>query len=842
MILDQEKITRIKRLLKSRPKGLTISDISHTLKLNRNSVAKYLEILLITGEVEVRAYGNAKVYSLAQRVPLSSLLRFTTELILILDSDFRIIDVNDNFLSFLSLVKETLMGSDIRTLDIPSVRAISSRIFSGEEIVPAGTKDEITLSVAGKDCTLAFKTVPTVFDDASRGFTLIFEDVTQSREFERKLKTSEELYRAIVEDQTEFICRFDHGLCFSFINGALGRFTGQSREEIPGKNILSFVHPGDREKVMEGIRTLSPGHEVVTLEYRVVGPTGDVMWHQWTYRAITDESGRILEYQGVGRDITGKKLAEERLSILNMAIASSINGIGIVSLDGNISYANEQFLEIFGISGPEEVTGRPFVSLGVSASPQVDLGVVLREVGEKGEWSGEIIIARKDGSRTHAHCTAHMVRDSAGTPLAIMVSFFDITEKIEAERVIRIQNTAIEAATNAIVIFDEEEHLIYANRVFLSLFGAKDLRDMQENHMEDFWSLTRFFSPPFDEIRRELSQKGVWAGEIHVQVKERPGLFFQASTTRVKDERGDPLCSIYVLMDISGQKAVEKALKTTYEKLQEAVEFMPDPTFIIGREKKVIAWNRSMEVLSGVKKRDILGSDRYREALLFMHGTMPVLVDILGFSAHELARAYPSVRKFGDSIYSEMTLSASREGEERLLWAKATPLFDSDGNNVGAIESFRDITEWKRARESLPVPVYTGDVRPAEQAGSGHGEECGDSLLDSLLCHISDGCALLGPEGRVNRVNPSLATFLEISPDEMRGRLFTEFCDPKDTERIRQCIFSPEERGAHPAGVRVRVGNNGQSVILEVSSIHGGNGQPIGRLVFVRPGGKDWSQ
>jgi len=119
MIPDQEKIARIKRLLKSRPKGLAISDISHTLKLNRNSVAKYLEILLITGDVEVRLYGNAKVYSLAQRVPISSLLKFATELILILDSDFRVIDVNDNFLSFFSLGKDDLIGTDFRTSGNP---------------------------------------------------------------------------------------------------------------------------------------------------------------------------------------------------------------------------------------------------------------------------------------------------------------------------------------------------------------------------------------------------------------------------------------------------------------------------------------------------------------------------------------------------------------------------------------------------------------------------------------------------------------------------------------------------------------------------------------------------
>jgi len=97
MILDQEKIIRIKKLLKSRPKGLTISDISQVLKVNRNSIAKYLEILLITGQVEMRLYGNAKVYYLSQRVPVSSMLKFASELILVLDNEMKVVDINDHF-------------------------------------------------------------------------------------------------------------------------------------------------------------------------------------------------------------------------------------------------------------------------------------------------------------------------------------------------------------------------------------------------------------------------------------------------------------------------------------------------------------------------------------------------------------------------------------------------------------------------------------------------------------------------------------------------------------------------------------------------------------------------
>lgn len=75
MILEQEKIARIKNLLKFKPKGMSISDISHSLKMNRNSVAKYLDLLLISGQVEMRSQRDCKnLFPLAKGAALRNAL------------------------------------------------------------------------------------------------------------------------------------------------------------------------------------------------------------------------------------------------------------------------------------------------------------------------------------------------------------------------------------------------------------------------------------------------------------------------------------------------------------------------------------------------------------------------------------------------------------------------------------------------------------------------------------------------------------------------------------------------------------------------------------------------
>ena len=79
MSLEEETISKIKKLLKHHPKGLTISETSSRLKMNRNSAAKYLEVLLISGQVESRSFGTAKVFFLSHRIPISAMLSISTE-------------------------------------------------------------------------------------------------------------------------------------------------------------------------------------------------------------------------------------------------------------------------------------------------------------------------------------------------------------------------------------------------------------------------------------------------------------------------------------------------------------------------------------------------------------------------------------------------------------------------------------------------------------------------------------------------------------------------------------------------------------------------------------------
>jgi transcriptional regulator with PAS, ATPase and Fis domain len=112
---------RILAILKRKPRGMTISDIARVGNLHRNTVATQLEIMHMAGQVELRTIGSAKVYSCAQRVPLSAFLCFTRNLILVLDANLQIVQANDHYLKLAKCIKADLIGKPIEDVSLPVV-------------------------------------------------------------------------------------------------------------------------------------------------------------------------------------------------------------------------------------------------------------------------------------------------------------------------------------------------------------------------------------------------------------------------------------------------------------------------------------------------------------------------------------------------------------------------------------------------------------------------------------------------------------------------------------------------------------------------------------------------
>ena len=184
---------------------------------------------------------------------------------------------------------------------------------------------------------------------------------------------------------------------------------------------------------------------------------------------------------------------------------------------------------------------------------------------------------------------------------------------------------------------------------------------------------------------------------------EKDGTLFDAevSASPVTGEDGRYLGMIAAFQDITERKRALEALKASRQQLKDIIDFQPDATFVIDNNKKVIAWNKAMEEMTGVKKEDIIGQGDYAYTIPFYGERRPHILDLIDISDEELKTRYSYIKRKGHTFYAEIFAPALYEGKGAYVWATGAPLFDAHGTRMGAIESIRDVTDVKRAEEAL---------------------------------------------------------------------------------------------------------------------------------------------
>lgn len=173
---------------------------------------------------------------------------------------------------------------------------------------------------------------------------------------------SKDLYRSILEDQTEFISRLKADGTFLYVNEIYCRYFGRKLEELIGHSWQPCVHPDDVARIQQELKALTPENPVVVIENRVVNGDGRVRWAQFSNRGFFDPKGTLVEIQSVGRDITERKEAEEALRAseerFHAIFDATFQFIGLLSPEGLILEVNNAALEFCG-ARREELVNRP---------------------------------------------------------------------------------------------------------------------------------------------------------------------------------------------------------------------------------------------------------------------------------------------------------------------------------------------------------------------------------------------------------------------------------------------------------------------------------------------------
>lgn len=149
------------------------------------------------------------------------------------------------------------------------------------------------------------------------------------------------------------------------------------------------------------------------------------------------------------------------------------------------------------------------------------------------------------------------------------------------------------------------------------------------------------------------------------------------------------------------QRNLEASVRNHERREADILNFLPDATFAIDTTGIVITWNNAMVKMSGISSSEMLGKGDHEYGFALYRERRPMLIDLVLHDDPGIRSLYPWIKQEGDRISSEITLPHFHENAGASFWFTASPLYDNQGEIVGAIESIREITESKRAEEAL---------------------------------------------------------------------------------------------------------------------------------------------
>ena len=359
-----------------------------------------------------------------------------------MDSRARIIDVNETACSMMGYTREELLNLTVFDID-PDFTA--EQWADSWEKLKGQVKRTIETRHRAKDGRIIpVEIMANYLSFGAMELDCAFaRDITGRKRTEEALRTSESRYRAIVENQAEFVVRYLPGGILTFVNDPLCRYTNIPREDLLGNSYYRFMHEEDRETFVAKIGALDHTNPSMLAEARVVLPDGRVAWHQWTHHAIFDDNGGLVEYQATGRDISDIKSAQEALkkseTLLQAIFDAEPECVKLLDASGNLIVMNQAGLAMLEADSLEQVRGHCVCSLVAGEYLEAFEGL-LKQVFDGKSGTLEFKMSGLKGRSLWLETHEVPFRNEKNEIVAMLGVTRDITEKKKVEAdLLRVQ-------------------------------------------------------------------------------------------------------------------------------------------------------------------------------------------------------------------------------------------------------------------------------------------------------------------------------------------------------------------------------------------------------------------
>ena len=425
----------------------------------------------------------------------------------------------------------------------------------------------------------------------------------RNRSVEQEQEAELDRFRTVVETLNDPVYVLDETGAFEYVNDAFVEMVGYDRETVVGASpaLIKSSEAIDRSEASLGRVLSSDGPDSVQFEIEVQPERGEPIVSEDHMGVLPYEGESFEGSVGILRDVTERKERETMLRRYKYAYESALSGIAIADLDGELIDVNPAFLDLWGYDDTDEVIGRPATEMWEDPEQARS---VLETVTERGRREDELEALRADGSTFYARGVNSHLTDGDGTPIGVVASFFDITDRKEREAELEMQSAAMKTAMDGISILNEADEYVYMNQAHADVFGydADELRGSTWRRLYHDDEIARIEQEVFPVLERE----GEWRGET-VGKRHDGTPVHQEITLSLLDD-GKLICTN---RDVTERTEREQELERTNTVLRTIVETLPMGVLVEDAERDVLVANDQLGDTLGVPmdSEELVGRD-----------------------------------------------------------------------------------------------------------------------------------------------------------------------------------------------------------------------------------------
>ena len=394
-------------------------------------------------------------------------------------------------------------------------------------------------------------------------------DITEQKMAEDKLRE----YMLIVSSSSELMSLIDQDYRYVNVNQAYLDAYQKKADEIEGQTITEmFGEQIFQDIIRPNIDRCLLG-ESISDQYWFDFPGNEQKFMDAKYNPVREVDGTISGVTVSARDITDLKTAEEQLTIFKLFAEESGQGFGMADLDGRISYVNSTLCKMAGFSKPEEVLGQLIYKTYLRTYKKQLEEEILPDIRDKGQWTGEIDLLRKDGSTIHTIENFFLIRNVLGEDVAFALTVTDISErKLAEEALLKSESNFRSIFTNAAIgidVVDEHGNFLQVNESMANMMGytAEELTNLDIKSVTYPEDIDKSFVP-LEEIF--IHKKKCYRIEKRYVRKDGSVFWADLSVSPYFDVVTNKNLVIGTIIDISRAKILQEELQRSKEEAEQA--------------------------------------------------------------------------------------------------------------------------------------------------------------------------------------------------------------------------------------------------------------------------------